>query len=124
MTKQSRHMVNRKEKQNIAHWVAGILVVLLVSVGAVYGFKRTTRAEESLSQPAKPIPTSTADVQRIGPEEAIALINQGQAILYDTRSAASYAASHATGAISLPTDELQTRLASLPQDKVLIFYCT
>lgn len=123
MKNRGRRPTSRKRKQNTTYWIAGALVALLMIVGAIYGFKRTTRAEGVGSQ-SMPVPTSTADVQRIDPEEASILIDQGKAVLYDTRSTASYAASHATGAISLPPDEVEAQLASLPQDKVLIFYCT
>ena len=67
---------------------------------------------------------SADDVQRIAPLDAKALIDQGRAVLYDVRSAESYQAGHAAGAISLPEDQIQARLSTLPKDKILILYCT
>lgn len=68
--------------------------------------------------------TSSDDVQRIAPAEAKALLDAGQAVLYDVRSAESYQASHAAGALSLPYNEIESLLPTLPRDKILILYCT
>jgi rhodanese-related sulfurtransferase len=63
------------------------------------------------------------DVQRISPAEAKALLDSGQAHLYDTRSADAYQSHHARGAVSLPERELGARIDELPDDgKALIFY--
>jgi PBP1b-binding outer membrane lipoprotein LpoB len=68
--------------------------------------------------------TSSDDVQRIGLAEAKALLDAGQAVLYDVRTAESYQASHAAGALSLPYSEIESLLPTLPRDKILILYCT
>jgi rhodanese-related sulfurtransferase len=44
-------------------------------------------------------------------------------IVLDTRPANEYAAGHIAGAISVPIDELQDRLRSLPKDKEYVAYC-
>ncbi|MBD3320545.1 MAG: hypothetical protein GF350_05550 [Chitinivibrionales bacterium] len=67
--------------------------------------------------------TSANDVQRITFTDAKALLDAGDAVLYDTRSNASYRVSHARGAISLPAFEVEERYQELPTDKALIFYC-
>ena len=68
---------------------------------------------------------STADdVQRISVTEAKALLDAEKAVLYDSRSVASYNAQHAAGAVSLPVSEVEARHNELPTDKSLIFYCT
>jgi hypothetical protein len=66
--------------------------------------------------------TSTDDVKRISPAEARVLVESGQAVLLDTRSAESYGSMHAAGALSFPESEAPNRLDELPADKVLIFY--
>jgi len=68
--------------------------------------------------------TDPADVQRIGPEEAKALLDAGEAVLYDTRSAAAYRSQRAAGAISFPEEEAAARFDELPDETALIFYCT
>jgi hypothetical protein len=73
-----------------------------------------------------PATVNTADdVQRIGPEEAKALLDAGDAVLYDTRSRDAFRSQRAAGAVSFPEEEVPTLLDTLPdENKALIFYCT
>ncbi|MGD2104380.1 MAG: rhodanese-like domain-containing protein [Anaerolineae bacterium] len=68
--------------------------------------------------------TSPDEVLRISLEEAKAMVDGGDAVLYDARSAEAYREAHADGALSLPEEEVAERFDSLPNDKALIFYCT
>ena len=69
--------------------------------------------------------TDADDVQRIKPKEAKALLDSGEAVLYDTRSADAYRSQHAAGALSLPEEELGARIDELPDEETaIIFYCT
>jgi rhodanese-related sulfurtransferase len=61
-------------------------------------------------------------VQRITPAEASSLLDGGEAVLYDTRSAGAYDALHAAGALSFPDADAARRLGALTTDKSLIFY--
>jgi hypothetical protein len=67
---------------------------------------------------------STEDVKRISPADAKALLDDGAAVLYDTRSLDQYSVQHAAGAVSFPLGEESARFNELPEDKALIFYCT
>ncbi len=62
------------------------------------------------------------DVRRITPAEARALLDGGEAMLYDVRSAAEYNTRHAAGALSFPDAEAAARYGELPADKSLVFY--
>lgn len=44
-------------------------------------------------------------------------------LLIDLRDRDSYGWGHLEGAINLPYDEIDHWISSLPQDKLLIFYC-
>jgi hypothetical protein len=95
------------------------VLVVVIGYGAVMMIRSTT----------VPTPQATAtvaliEVNRIKVDEAKALIDSGQAVLYDARSAESYASQHATGAISFPEAKELELLSTLPKDKILIFYCT
>ncbi|MFW6115879.1 MAG: rhodanese-like domain-containing protein [Chloroflexota bacterium] len=69
--------------------------------------------------------TSADDVQRISPQDARALLEEGRAVLYDVRSADAYRIQHAAGALSFPEEEVTERVDQLPDDgRALIFYCT
>ncbi len=128
-----------------------VLAVLLVSCGTVATETRQTEQivrvsptftveepapTDTLPAPATstaPPPTaapsatlvavrSAADVQRITPDEAKPLLDDGLAVLYDARSVEAYRSQHATGAISFPEADVVARFYELPADKALIFY--
>jgi rhodanese-related sulfurtransferase len=63
------------------------------------------------------------EVEAIGREELIARLVRGDAVLVDVRPAEEYAAGHIDGARSIPIDELERRLAELPEDREVIAYC-
>jgi hypothetical protein len=109
-------------------------VVLAIIVGAILSVKNrqsmpTGSPGEALLQTNTPQALNTAsipypDVRRMPLQEVQARLEQGQAILVDVRSKQSYEAGHAANAISIPEDEMATRLGELPRDKEIILYCT
>ncbi|MEK6753616.1 MAG: rhodanese-like domain-containing protein [Chloroflexota bacterium] len=76
--------------------------------------------------PTQPLPQTEADVPRINVENAKAAFDSGQAIIVDVRSADSYAAGHAVGAIAIPLANIENNIASLSLEKNqwIITYCT
>ncbi len=77
-----------------------------------------------LSGSDAPSTSTAATLPRISPQEAYAALQSGEAVLYDVRISGAYAAGHAEGAISLPQADAVARLDELPEDRLLIFYCT
>ena len=74
-------------------------------------------------------PTGTTEVhadgvRRVGPEELQAMLEDGRAVVYDTRAKMAYDAEHIKGALSMPHEEVAKRAGELPKDKTLVFYCT
>jgi rhodanese-related sulfurtransferase len=63
------------------------------------------------------------EVEAIGREELIARLSRGDAVLLDVRPSDEYEAGHIEGARSIPIDELERRLAELPEDREVIAYC-
>lgn len=63
-------------------------------------------------------------VRRVTAAELKALLEDGSAVVYDTRAKASYDAEHIQGSLSMPMDEVEKRAGELPKDKTLVFYCT
>jgi rhodanese-related sulfurtransferase len=63
------------------------------------------------------------EVEAIGRDELIARLSRGDAVLVDVRPAEEFAAGHIDGARSIPIDELERRLAELPEDREVIAYC-
>ena len=114
--------------------IALVLIVALAGCG--------TTVDEQLAPPTvsnAPTPTivadtpttdSTADmkaneVPRIAPRDVRALITAGEdVVIVDTRSARSYEISHIEGAISIPLEEITERHGELPEDHIIVLYCT
>ena len=74
-------------------------------------------------------PTGTTEVhadgvRRVTPAQLQAMLEDGSAVVYDTRSKMAYDAEHIPGALSMPYDEVSKRAGELPKDKTLVFYCT
>jgi hypothetical protein len=96
------------------------LVSLVLLLAASCGSPNPAPAEDVLAaaQPVK----SADDVQRINVTETWVLVESGEGLMVDTRSAQSYSSQHAAGAISFPEAEAAGRVGELPTDKALIFY--
>jgi 3-mercaptopyruvate sulfurtransferase SseA len=79
-----------------------------------------------LSACAPQIPQTEDAVPRVTVEEARSALEDGKAIIVDVRSAESFAAGHAAGAISIPLTEFENNIDSLPlgKDQWIITYCT
>src|SRR5919197_23525 len=63
------------------------------------------------------------EVDAIGRDELIARLRQGDVVLVDVRPAEEYEAGHIEGARSIPIEELESRLAELPDDREVVAYC-
>jgi rhodanese-related sulfurtransferase/DNA-binding HxlR family transcriptional regulator len=63
------------------------------------------------------------DVETIGREELIERLRSGDVVLVDVRPAEEYEAGHIDGARSIPIDELEQRLAELPDGREVVAYC-
>ena len=108
--------------------VVGLVVVALI-VGVIISIEGGTTTSASALQGSTALPLNTVtlpypDVPRLGVQESLTKQSQGQAILVDVRGTEYYEKSHATGAISIPEDEMGERMNELPRDKEIILYCT
>jgi rhodanese-related sulfurtransferase/DNA-binding transcriptional ArsR family regulator len=50
-------------------------------------------------------------------------VKRGEVVLLDVRPAEEYAAGHLPGAVSVPIEEIDRRLADLPRDVEIVAYC-
>jgi len=96
-------------------WMVFLTALAVLLVGCA--------ASEPVAPSATPAVALTAgDLQLLTTAEAHALVNDGTALLYDTRSAEEYQTLHAAGAISFPEADVAARYGELPTDEALIFY--
>jgi rhodanese-related sulfurtransferase len=64
-----------------------------------------------------------SDPEPVRMNELLARVRSNDVIVLDARPANEYEAGHIAGAISIPIDELQDRLRSLPTGKEYVAYC-
>ena len=98
-----------------------VLAAILIGVGGVWFLTRRGNTGPTVAEATI---ANSADVPRVTPQELKAKLDAGQAVVFDVRRPESYAQRHIAGAISLPEDEVATRLAELPTDEMAVFYCT
>ena len=64
-----------------------------------------------------------SDPEPVQMDELLRRARKGDVVILDTRPAREYAAGHIAGAISVPIDDLQSRLRNLPKSKSFVAYC-
>jgi rhodanese-related sulfurtransferase len=65
-----------------------------------------------------------ADVPRVQPAELRAAMEKGEAIAIDVRGTVPWQIEHIKGAVWMPLGVMKERGGSLPEDKLLVAYCT
>jgi rhodanese-related sulfurtransferase/DNA-binding HxlR family transcriptional regulator len=63
------------------------------------------------------------EVEAISRDELRGRLRRGDVVLVDVRPAEEFDAGHIEGALSIPVDELDDRLAELPADSEIVAYC-
>jgi predicted metal-binding membrane protein len=99
-------------------WLIGGLAAVVVLAGALTLWGLTARSRDAEAK----VVASGEDIQRIAPLDAKAMLDRGEALLYDVRARSSYETEHAAGALALPEAELDALAPSLPKDKGLVLY--
>ena len=66
---------------------------------------------------------SPEDLEPIDRKKLLERVREGSVVVLDVRPVEEYRAGHIPGAVSLPLEELQRRLAELPMDQEIIAYC-
>lgn len=63
------------------------------------------------------------DLGEISLEELNERMEKGEILLLDVRPKTEYESSHIPGAVSVPMDELDERISTLPKNKEIVAYC-
>jgi hypothetical protein len=98
----------------------GIVLILLLSdnrSATVPSDVPTTPSQQLDEGPASEVP-------RVSVSGAYTAYTTKQAVFVDVRSTDQYKASHVTGALSIPLNELDSRLNELDKAQWIITYCT
>jgi len=63
------------------------------------------------------------ELEPVGREDLLDRVRRNDVVVIDVRPVEEYEAGHIAGAISVPIDELKSRLAELPRDAEVVAYC-
>jgi hypothetical protein len=106
-----------EKRKNPIPWILMGAGVLLLLLGAGWLF---------LNKPAvpavTPLPASVEQVERVSLVDAKVAFDSESAIFLDVRATDSYDASHIPGALSIPLNELTSRMGDLEPDSWIIPY--
>jgi 3-mercaptopyruvate sulfurtransferase SseA len=97
-----------------------IVLVALPVFSSIVG-AGSTPARASTPSPGQ---ESSDGARRIKPEDARALLEKDKAVLIDVRGADAYKAGHIKGARNIPFSDIRARARELPQDKMILTYCS
>lgn len=68
--------------------------------------------------------TTKADVPRMSAAELHALMQKGEAVAVDVRGTVQYELEHVAGAVWMPLGVMSQRAGELPEEKLIVPYCT
>lgn len=94
-------------------------VYLLWSSLRAFGEKRVSGVQGALSQ----FLSSRENLEEVSAKELERRLRDGEVTVIDVRPQAEFEACHVAGAISMPIEELASRLDALPKDKQIVAYC-
>ncbi len=124
----SQHLQGLREAGLVESRKAGLYVHYRLADDSVFELSHALRrvAERRLAELDRLVRDhfgDRADPEPVAMPELIERARSGRVVILDTRPASEYAAGHIAGAISVPVDALQARLAKLPKGKEYVAYC-
>jgi rhodanese-related sulfurtransferase/DNA-binding transcriptional ArsR family regulator len=109
---------SRRDGRRVLYRLAGSDVAALVAnlCAVAEAHRPDVRAELTAALP-------TDDIRLMGRDELLAASNVGHIVVVDVRPADEYVAGHLPAAVSIPLDELASRLSEIPADVEVVAYC-
>jgi rhodanese-related sulfurtransferase len=124
----SHHLQALREARLIEARREGLFVYYRLSSPEVFGVVQMIRqlGERHIAEVDRIMQSYFARRDQLEPvsrEELLARAKNGTVVVLDVRPVEEYRAGHIPGALSLPIDELERRLADLPADQEIVAYC-
>ena len=110
-------VATRREGTRVCYRLAGQDVAALYSL-----LQHVAGARQPAAAQARGAYLGPDDTDHLTREELLDRVRAGTATVIDVRPAEEYAAGHIPGAVSVPLEELQARLAALPAGEI-VAYC-
>ena len=117
--KEARLVVSEKEGLYVRYRLADPAVARLWLELRIVAGQQLAEVERALNAYRR----RRHEFENISVEELRMRLQNDEIILLDARPAVEYENSHLPGAVSIPLDEIQQVLASLPDDKTIVAYC-
>lgn len=124
----SQHLQALRRAALVESRKSGLYVHYRLAHASVYDVCRAVRtvAEQQLAELDRLVRrhfAARATVEPVGMDDLLRRLRAGKVVVLDTRPEEEYRAGHIAGAISVPVDEVETRLRRLPRDKEYVAYC-
>lgn len=124
----SRHLQVLRQARLVESRKAGLYVYYRLADDTVYDLWRALRAtgERQIAEVERLLALYQSDASALEPltREALrARLAAGEVIALDVRPEREFAQGHIAGALSIPYDQLEARLAELPADREIVAYC-
>jgi rhodanese-related sulfurtransferase len=124
----SQHLKALREARLVTADKAGLYVTYRLADEQVCQFFRSLRslAETRLAEVGeitRRFLESRQGLQPVDREQLLAKVRDGAVTVLDVRPHEEYVAGHLPGALSVPLNELESRLAELPHDREIVAYC-
>ncbi|MDY6867643.1 MAG: rhodanese-like domain-containing protein [Chloroflexota bacterium] len=110
----------RRNKKSALLPIILFLIVLALSIGGLILAQNLRRAR--IADPSEV--SNPDDVPRVTVSEAYQAVNNGEAVIVDTRSEIDYQNQHIAGAVNISLSEIEDRMSELDPDTWVITYCT
>jgi rhodanese-related sulfurtransferase/DNA-binding transcriptional ArsR family regulator len=124
----SRHLQVLREARLVESRKEGLYVFYRLADEAVGGLWLALRslAERRLADIERVVRDyyeSPEELEPVRGHELLERVRHGSVTVLDVRPAEEYRSGHIPGAVSVPIEELELRLAELPRDREVIAYC-
>jgi rhodanese-related sulfurtransferase len=116
--RQAQLVETRRVGTSVYYRVAGEEVCRFVAALADLARARLAEVERILRGIAH-----DPETDRVTRDELVARVRRGDVVVVDVRPAEEYEAGHIAGAISIPLEQLETRLKELGRDLDIVAYC-
>lgn len=128
MANASKHLQILRSARLVESEKKGIFVVYRLADNAVCEFYRSLRVlgESRLAeiqQITRDFYSGRQGLEPVNRDELLKRVRDGDVTVLDVRPKDEYDAGHISGAVSVPLNELENRLADLPRDREIVAYC-
>ena len=124
----SQHLQILRRARMVDSEREGVSIVYRIADDGVAGLVRSLRklAESRLleiEQISRSFFEQHTAMEPIDREHLVRRVRSGEVTVLDVRPQVEYSTAHIAGAISVPLEHLETRLAELPKNKEIVAYC-